>query len=76
LPLLQRQARAAIEGVIRQRIAPISRLALDTHGYTDIGNCIAKLAGFDLCPRLHDMREQWLQVPRGWPRTLRGGSGL
>ncbi len=67
LPLLQRQVGAAIEGVIRQRIAPISRLAVDTHGYTDIGNCIAKLAGFDLCPRLHDMREQWLHVPRGWP---------
>lgn len=67
LPLLHRQAGAAIEGVVRQRIAPISRLAVDTHGYTDIANCIAKLSGFDLCPRLHGMREQWLHVPRGWP---------
>lgn len=67
LPLLQRQAGAAIEGVVRQRITPISRLAVDTHGYTDIANCTAKLSGFDLCPRLHDMREQWLHVPRGWP---------
>ena len=69
LPLLQRQVGAAIEGVVRQRITPISRLAVDTHGYTDIGNAIAKLLGFDLCPRLHDMREQWLHVPRGWPET-------
>ena len=69
LPLLQRQVGAAIEGVVRQRITPISRLAVDTHGHTDIGHAIAKLLGFDLCPRLHDMREQWLHVPRGWPET-------
>jgi TnpA family transposase len=67
LPLLQRQAGAAIEGVIRQRIVPISRLAVDTHGYTDLAQGLAKLLGFDLCPRQHDMREQWLHVPRAWP---------
>jgi TnpA family transposase len=67
LPLLTRQAGAAIEGVVRQRVTPISRLAVDTHGYTDIALGMAKLLGFDLCPRMHDMREQWLHVPRGWP---------
>ena len=51
LPLLQRQAGAAIEGVIRQRIAPVTRLAVDTHGYTDFAQGQAKLLGFDLCPR-------------------------
>jgi len=30
----------------------------------------AKLLGFDLCPRLHDMRDQWPHVPRGWPEVL------
>ena len=71
LPLLQRQAGAAIEGVVRQRVSPISRLAVDTHGHTDIAQGIAKLLGFDLCPRLHDMREQWLHVPKGWPEMPR-----
>jgi TnpA family transposase len=28
---------------------------------------IAKLLGFDLCPRLRDLRERKLFVPRGWP---------
>jgi hypothetical protein len=49
LPLhIQRQAGAAIEGVVRQRITPISRLAVDTHGYTDLSQGLAKLLGFDL----------------------------
>ena len=69
LPLLQRQAGAAIEGVVRQRITPISRLAVDTHGYTDLAQGLAKLLGFDLCPRQHDMREQWLYMPRDWPEV-------
>jgi TnpA family transposase len=29
----------------------------------------AKLLGYDLCPRWHDMRDQWLHVPRDWPTT-------
>lgn len=28
---------------------------------------VAKLLGFDLCPRLRDLRERRLFVPRGWP---------
>ena len=52
LVLHQRQAGAAIEGVVRQTaVATIERLAVDTHGYTDFGMAIAKLLGFDVCPR-------------------------
>jgi len=69
LPLLRRQVGAAIEGVVRQRVTPIRSLAVDSHGHTHLGHAIAKLVGFDLCPRFHDMREQWLHVPRGWPEV-------
>jgi TnpA family transposase len=69
LPLLQRQAGAAIEGVLRQHVSPIRQLAVDTHGFTFVAQGIAKFLGFDLCPRLHDMREQWLHVLRGWPQV-------
>jgi TnpA family transposase len=69
LPLLQRQAGAAIEGVLRQRVTPIRQLAVDTHGFTFVAVGLSKFAGFDLCPRLHDMREQWLHVPCDWPET-------
>src|SRR5580704_2759386 len=67
LPLLHRQAGAAIEGVLRQRVCPIRQLAVDTHGFTFVGHGLCKVLGFDLCPREHDMRRQWLHVPRGWP---------
>jgi TnpA family transposase len=67
LPLLQRQAGAAIEGVLRQRVSPIRQLAVDTHGFTFVAHGLSKLLGFDLCPREHDMRDQWLHVPRDWP---------
>ena len=69
LPLLQRQAGAAIEGVVRQNIGPIQWLAVDTHGFTYVAAALAKIIGFDLCPRQHDMREQWIHVPRGWPKV-------
>ena len=62
----QRQAGAAIEGVLRQQSAgPIERLAVDTHGYTDLGMGLAKLLGFDLCPRLKGLRERKLHLPPG-----------
>jgi TnpA family transposase len=63
--LLDRQAGAAIEGVIRQTQVEIERLAVDTHGYTDFAMAIAKLLGFDLCPRLKNLRERRLYVPSG-----------
>ncbi len=68
LVLHQRQAGAAIEGVVRQTAAAnVERLAVDTHGYTDFGMAISKLLGFDLCPRLSHLRDRRLHVPREVP---------
>jgi TnpA family transposase len=69
LPLLRRQVGAAIEGVVRQRSTSIHWLAVDTHGHTHLGLGICKLLGFDLCPRQHDMRHQWLHLPSNWPEV-------
>lgn len=61
-----RQAGAAIEGMIRQSTtAQPTILAVDTHGYTNFAMAIAKLLGFDLCPRLRDFKDRKLYVPRG-----------
>ena len=49
--LNQRQAGAAIEGALRQDAAEIDRLAVDTHGVTHFSMALAKLLGFDICPR-------------------------
>ncbi|MBP6466115.1 MAG: Tn3 family transposase, partial [Rubrivivax sp.] len=69
--LNERQAGVAVEGVERHNRAEdrirISLLAVDTHGVTNVAMAIAKLLGFDLCPRLRDLRERKLFVPRGWP---------
>lgn len=61
--LNERQAGAAIEGVIRQQEIEIDRLAVDTHGYTDFAMGQAKLLGFDLCPRLKSLRDRKLYLP-------------
>ena len=66
LLLSTRQAGAAIEGAIRQSITRLERVAVDTHGYTDVAMAIAKLLGFDLCPRLYSLRDRKLHVPRGF----------
>lgn len=63
--LNERQAGAALEGVIRQREINIDRLAVDTHGYTDFAMGQAKFQGIDLCPRLKSMRDRKLHVPSG-----------
>jgi TnpA family transposase len=69
--LNERQAGVAVEGVERHNRAEdrirVSLLAVDTHGMTNVAMAIAKLLGFDLCPRLRDLRERKLYVPRGWP---------
>ena len=63
--LKQRQAGAAIEGMIRQSAAEeAERLAVDTHGYSDFAMAVAKMLGFDLCPRLKNLRDRRLHVPR------------
>jgi TnpA family transposase len=66
-PLLlnERQAGVAIEGVVRQTTADIVRIAVDSHGFTDFGIALAKLLGFDLCPRLKNLRERRLHLPTG-----------
>ncbi len=63
--LNERQAGVAIEGVIRQEKLETSQLAVDTHGYTDFAMALARLLGFDLCPRLKDLKQRHLFVPRG-----------
>ena len=61
-----RQAGAAIEGAVRQRaVDTIERIAVDTHGYTDFAMGLARLLGFDLCPRLKSLKERLLYVPAG-----------
>ena len=63
--LTERQAGAAIEGVVRQERVEVSQLAVDTHGYTDFAMALSRLLGFDLCPRLRELRQRHLFVPRG-----------
>ena len=65
--LNKRQAGAAIEGAIRQDLVTLERVAVDTHGYTDFAMLMAKLLGFDLCPRLASLDERKLFVPRSVP---------
>jgi TnpA family transposase len=63
--LNERQAGAAIEGVVRQSATTdIAALAVDTHGYTDFAMGLARALGFDLCPRLSHLRDRRLHVPR------------
>jgi len=33
--------------------------------YTNLGMVVSKLLGFDLCPRLRDLSERKLYLPRG-----------
>jgi TnpA family transposase len=63
--LNERQAGAAIEGVLRQQPLEITQLAVDTHGYTDMAMALSRTAGFDLCPRLKSLNERRLFLPRG-----------
>jgi len=63
--LNERQAGVAIEGVLRQEGIETSQLAVDTHGYTDFAMMLARLLGFDLCPRLKELKQRHLFLPRG-----------
>lgn len=60
----QRQAGAAIEGGVRHEELDITQLAVDTHGHTDFAMALAKLLGFDLCPRLKALKDRHLFLPR------------
>jgi len=67
------QAGAAIEGALRQRqVNQFERVAVDTHGFTHFAMTLAKLVGFDLCPRLARLKKRRLYLPKGLdvPQTL------
>jgi TnpA family transposase len=50
---------------VRQEEFDIAQLAVDTHGHTDFAMALAKLLGFDLCPRLKALKDRHLFLPRG-----------
>src|SRR3546814_18973824 len=55
----------AIEGALRHEQVELTRLAVDTHGHTHFAMALAKLVGFDLCPRLAGLSTRKLYLPRG-----------
>lgn len=63
--LNERQAGAAIEGVVRDDALATTQLATDTHGHTDVAMALARLLGFDLCPRLKALSDRHLFLPKG-----------
>jgi TnpA family transposase len=65
ITITQRQPGAAIEGALRQTLAPIQQIFTDTHGYTAWAMGLAKHVGYDLCPRLKSFPDRRLHVPRG-----------
>ena len=65
--LNRRQAGAAIEGALRQgQVGQLERVAVDTHGFSHFAMTLAKLVGFDLCPRLARSKRRRLYLPRGF----------
>jgi TnpA family transposase len=51
---------------LRQRqVAQLERVAVDTHGFTHFAMALAKLVGFDLCPRLAGLKKRRLYLPKG-----------
>jgi TnpA family transposase len=65
--LNRRQAGAAIEGALRQTVVEkLERVAVDTHGFTHFAMALAKIVGFDLCPRLAGLNTRKLFLPRGF----------
>ncbi|SOZ19523.1 protein of unknown function (plasmid) [Cupriavidus taiwanensis] len=56
--LNERQAGAAIEGVIRQGGSEdVAQLAVDTHGFTDFAMSLSRLVGFVLCATVPPARQ-------------------
>jgi TnpA family transposase len=74
----EREAGLAIEGVVQHNLHSeehkLARLAVDTHGHTYVAASIALTQGFDLCPRLRDVKERMLHLPStmDMPDTLAG----
>lgn len=67
--LNQRQAGVAIERALRQKIAELQSVAVDTHGLTHFAMATSKLLGFDLLPRLANLADRKLYLPPGVSRT-------
>ena len=65
ITITQRQPGAAIEGALRQTLAPIQRIFTDTHGYSAWAMGLSKRVGYDLCPRLKSFPDRRLHVPKG-----------
>jgi TnpA family transposase len=65
ITITQRQPGAAIEGALRQTLAPIQKIFTDTHGYSAWAMGLSKHCGYDLCPRLKSFPDRRLHVPRG-----------
>lgn len=63
--LNERQAGVAIEGVVRSENILTRQLAVETHGYTDFAMALSQTLGFDLCPRLKELKRRHLFLPRG-----------
>lgn len=66
--LNERQAGPAIQGALAYNAHAadrrLTRLAVDTHGYTYPGTSLGAFAGIALCPRLADIPERKLYLPR------------
>lgn len=58
-----RQAGAALEGAVQQKIIDLQRLAVDTHGFTHFAMGAGKLLGFDLSPRFAGLADRKLYLP-------------
>jgi TnpA family transposase len=65
ITITQRQPGAAIEGALRQTLAPIQKIFTDTHGYSAWAMGLSKHVGYDLCPRLKSFPDRRLHVPKG-----------
>ncbi len=53
------------EGVVRDERYETAQLAVDPHGYTDVAMALARGVGLDLCPRLKELSDRHLFLPRG-----------
>lgn len=50
----------------QEAVEDVGQLAVDTHGFTYFAMLVAKLLGFDLCPRLADLKSRRLHLPVGF----------
>lgn len=70
ITITQRQPGAAIEGALRQTLAPIQQIFTDTHGYSAWAMGLSKQVGYDICPRLKSFPDRRLHVPKGERITI------